>query len=103
MFWSTQTFPSEILGGEKISAFWRSGLKVKAEPQRGRGNEAPAREGSSVTIVSKLRAEIPEGVNPERKELLFSLRAGKRGWTDWEMSRGLVLNDPVRNEYCRLN
>lgn len=51
---------------------------MKAEPQRGRGNEGPAREGSSVTIVSELRAEIPEGINPERKELLFSLRSGKR-------------------------
>lgn len=50
---------------------------MKAESQRGRGSEGPAREGSSMNVASELRAEIPEGINPERKELVFSLRAGE--------------------------
>ena len=50
---------------------------MKAESQSGRGNEGAAREGSSVNVASELRAEISEGINSERKELVFSLRAGK--------------------------
>lgn len=30
-----------------------------------------------MNVATELRAEIPEGISPERKELMLSLRAGK--------------------------
>lgn len=70
-------FPSEILGDERISLFWRSGLKVRAEPHRGHENEGLAREGSFADGAAEVRVEAPKGINSERKGFLFSLGAGK--------------------------
>lgn len=51
--------------------------KGEGRASEGTWNKGPAMEGSSANIAFELRAEIPEGINPERKELPFSLTAEK--------------------------